>query len=105
LKSWQALPKSGRRIMDAVRDAARSEECLVRAVDAPFDQRLKLKERGYRWRPAELSLGKVWWTITAEPDAETDWLQAEIYGRPADIPTHKVTALNRFSERLWEAEQ
>jgi hypothetical protein len=33
---------------------------------------------------------------------ETEWLEAEIYGRPANIPTHKVTALNRFSERLWE---
>ena len=91
--------------MDAVREAALGEEYLIRAVDAPYDLRLKLKERGYRWRPAELSLGKVWWTITADPDTEVDWLRAEIYGRAANIPTHKVTALNRFSERLWEAGQ
>lgn len=89
--------------MDAVREAALGEEYLIRAVDAPYDLRLKLKERGYRWRPAEMSLGKVWWTITADPDAEVEWLRAEIYGRPANIPTHKVTALNRFSERLWAA--
>jgi len=101
----QTLPQSGRRIMDAVREAALGEEYLVRAVDAPYDLRLKLKERRYRWRPAELSLGKVWWTITSDPDAEIEWLQAEIFGRPANIPTHKVTALNRFSERLWEADQ
>lgn len=101
----QELPATGQRVMSAVRDSALQDEYLVRAVDAPYDLRGKLKERGYRWRPAEFSLGKVWWTITADPDAETEWLRAEIYGRPANIPTHKVTALNRFSERLWEEDQ
>ena len=100
----QKLPQSNQRIMSAVRDAALREEYLIRAVDTPYDERLKLKERGYRWRPAELSLGKVWWTITSDPAAEIDWLRAEIYGRDATVPTHKVTALNRFSERLWEAQ-
>lgn len=100
----QELPQSSQRIMFAVRDTALRDEYLVRAVDAPYDERLKLKERGYRWRPAELPLGKVWWTITSDPAAEIDWLRAEIYGRDTNVPTHKVTALNRFSERLWEAQ-
>ena len=91
--------------MSAVRDAALEDEFLIRAVDAPYDLRLKLKGRGYRWRPAELPLGKVWWTITSDPDAEIEWLRAEIYGHAATVPTQKVTALNRFSERLWEAQQ
>ena len=100
----QELPQSRQRVMSAVRDAALRDDYLVRAVDAPFDERLKLKERGYRWRPAELPLGKVWWTITSDPASEIDWLRAEIYGRNARVPTQKVTALNRFSERLWEAQ-
>ncbi len=100
----QELPMSGHRIMSAVRDAALQEEYLIRAVDAPYDERLKLKDRGYRWRPAELPLGKVWWTITSDPAAEIDWLRTKIYGRDANVPTHKVTALNRFSERLWETQ-
>lgn len=100
----QELPASRLRVMSAVRDSALQDEYLVRAVDAPYDLRGKLKERGYRWRPAELSLGKVWWTITADPDVEIEWLQTEVYGRPANVPTHKVTALNRFSGRLWEAD-
>ena len=99
----QKLPTSGQRVMSALRDAALQEEFLVRAIDAPYDLRLKLKDRGYRWRPAELSLGKVWWTTTSDPDAEIKWLRAEIYGHAAPVPTHKITALNRFSERLWEA--
>ncbi|MEX0328913.1 MAG: 3'-5' exonuclease [Ruegeria sp.] len=100
----QELPQSGQRIMSAVRDAALQVEYLIRAVDAPYDERLKLKERGYRWRPAELALGKVWWTITSDPAAEIDWLRREIYGWDATVPTHKLTALNRFSERLWEVQ-
>jgi DNA polymerase III subunit epsilon len=100
----QELPQSRQRVMSAVRDAALRDDYLVRAVDAPYDERQKLKERGYRWRPAELPRGKVWWTITSDPAAEIDWLRAEIYGRNADVPTHRVTALNRFSERLWEAQ-
>lgn len=98
----QELPQSGQRVMSSVRDAALRDEYLIRAVDAPYDDRVKLKERGYRWRPAELPLGKVWWTISADPAAEIDWLRAEIYGRDAKVPAHKVTALNRFSERLWQ---
>lgn len=100
----QELPRSGQRIMSAVRDAALREEHLVRAVDAPFDERQKLKGRGYRWRPAELPLGRVWWTITSDPASEIAWLRAEIYGRDVNVPMHKVTAFNRFSERLWEAQ-
>ena len=98
----QELPQSGQRVMSAVRDAALQDEFLIRAVDAPYDERLKLKERGYRWRPAELPHGKVWWTITADPSAEIEWLRSEVYGRDANVPAYKVTALNRFSERLWQ---
>lgn len=97
----QELPISGRRVMTAVREAALLEEHLIRAVDAPYDLRLKLKERGYRWRPAELPSGKVWWTITSDPEAEIAWLRSEIYGREVTIPTRTVTAMNRFSGRIW----
>ncbi len=96
----QELPVSGRRVMSVVREAAFREEHLICAVDAPFDLRLRLKERGYRWRPAELPSGKVWWTITLDPETEIAWLRSEIYGREATVPTRKVTAMNRFSERI-----
>ena len=57
----QTLPNSGRRIMAVVREAALKEDFLVRAVDAPYDLRDKLRQRGYRWRPAQLPNGRVWW--------------------------------------------
>lgn len=97
----QTLPRSGRLVLDLVRDTARSNEYLIPATDAPFDSRLKLKERGYRWRPEELPHGKVWWTITNEPEPEIAWLCDEIYGRRVEIPAHPITARNRYSDRIW----
>lgn len=97
----QTLPKSGKRVMSMVREGATREEYLIPAVGAPFDLRDKLKQRGYRWRPAELPNGKVWWTVVDEPDAEIDWLRSEIYGRDAGVPVHAITAFSRYSERLW----
>jgi DNA polymerase-3 subunit epsilon len=98
----QTLPKSGQRVMAVVREAALRDDFLVRAVDAPYDLRDKLKQRGYRWRPDGLPNGKVWWTTTSDPKAEIAWLRAEIYGGKADIPFHKISAVTRFSERVWE---
>ena len=43
---------------------------------APYDLRDKLKQRGYRWCPADLPNGKVWRTMTPDPEAEVAWLQA-----------------------------
>jgi DNA polymerase-3 subunit epsilon len=95
------LPKSGECVMSKVREAALDIDYLVRAVDSPYEERDKLKQRGYRWRPAELPNGRVWWTITKDPDGERAWLEKEIYGGDADIPVQEITALTRFSERLW----
>lgn len=85
----QTLPKSGRRVMQLVREEALQDDHLIRAVDAPFDLKDKLRQRGYRWRPADVPHGKVWWTVTAEPEAEITWLRSEIYGREASIPVHR----------------
>ena len=97
----QVLPNSGRRVMELVREAALRDDHLIRAVDAPFDLKDKLRQRGYRWRPADVPHGKVWWTVTAEPEAEITWLRSEIYGREARIPVHPITAFERYSDRLW----
>mgnify|MGYP003667548833 CR=1 FL=1 len=97
----QTLPNSGRQIMTVVREAAMREDFLVRAVDAPYDQKEKLKRRGYRWRPAEMPNGKVWWTTTSDPEAENAWLGEEVYGHAVSVPVHPITAHERFSDRLW----
>ena len=97
----QTFPKSDRRVMSVVREAALHDDFLIRAIDAPYDLRGRLKERGYRWRPAELRNGKVWWMMTDNPEAEIAWLRAEVYDRQATIPIRAVTACERYSDRLW----
>jgi DNA polymerase-3 subunit epsilon len=97
----QTLPKSNRNVMAVVREAALHDDFLVCAVDAPYDLRHKLKQRGYRWRPADLPNGRVWWTTSADAEAEVQWLCDEIYGRKISLPVHPITALERYSERLW----
>jgi DNA polymerase-3 subunit epsilon len=98
----QTLPMSGNRVMLTVREAAVRKDYVIRAVNAPYDLRDKLKQRDYRWRPAELPNGRVWWTTASDPETEMAWLRSEIYGREADIPVHEINALNRFSERIWQ---
>ncbi len=98
----QTLPKSGQRVMAEVREAARKTDYLVRAVDAPYDLKDTLKQRGYRWRPAELQNGRVWWTTTDDPETEIAWLRKEVYGREAPVPSHPITARERYSQRLWD---
>jgi DNA polymerase-3 subunit epsilon len=98
----QTLPKSGRRVLEVVREVAQQTEHLICAIDAPFDEKDTLRDRGYRWRPAELKNGKVWWTTCLDREAEIEWLQSEIYRYEKDIPTQEVTALSRYSNRLWD---
>lgn len=98
----QMLPGSGKRVMSVVREDASKPEWLVRAIDSPFELKDKLKQRKYQWRPKELANGKVWWTVTDDPEAEIDWLCREIYGRKVDLKAHPITATNRFTERIWD---
>jgi DNA polymerase-3 subunit epsilon len=100
----QALPKSGTQVMTRVREHALKEEFLIPAYGSPLDSKEKLKERNYRWRPANLPNGKVWWTTTTDPDTEIAWLREEIYGRDVKIEAHPITALNRYSDRIWSFE-
>jgi hypothetical protein len=44
----------------------------------------------------------VWWKISPDPDTEVAWLQAEVYGQNSKVPVIEITALNRFSERVWD---
>ena len=59
----QTLPKSGRRVLEVVREGAQQTEHLICAVDAPFDEKDTLRDRGYRWRPVGLKNGKVWLSL------------------------------------------
>jgi hypothetical protein len=40
--------------------------------------------------------------MTTEPEAKIAWLQAEDYGREAEVPVHEITTFSRFSDRIWQ---
>ena len=98
----QTLPKSIRRVLEVVRVAAQNSEHLICAVDVPFEEKDTLRDRGYRWRPAGLPNGKVWWTTCQDKEAEIEWLHSQIYRYEKGIPTQEVPALKRYSNRIWE---
>ena len=98
----QTLPKSGRPVLGVVRAAAQKIEYLICAFDAPFHKKNLLRDRGYRWRPAGLPNGRVWWTVCSDEKSEINWLNSNVYDTEQEIVPRKVTAFNRFSNRMWE---
>ncbi len=91
------LPKSGGYAMAALLAQARLPSWRIWAKGAPFEQKDALKARGYRWDGA----GKVWHidVMEAAKDEELAFLHSAVYQRQIDIPTRKISAIDRFSER------
>jgi hypothetical protein len=50
---------------------------------------------------AFLPAGRKAWPLTNDPQAELDWLRADIYGDDRGINMVKVPATRRYSSRLW----
>lgn len=96
-----ALPASGRLGLQALLECARRQLWVVRAEDTAFEQRASLKARGYRWDDGEGKRAKAWWLMTNDPQAELDWLRADIYGDDRDVTVLKAPATRRYSSRLW----
>jgi DNA polymerase III subunit epsilon len=95
------LPASGRLGLSALLECARRQLWVVRAEDTAFEQRSSLKARGYRWDDGEGKRVKAWWLMTNDPQAELDWLRADIYGGDRDVTVLKAPATRRYSSRLW----
>ncbi len=98
------LPRSGKPALAGLLECARRPLRAVRAIDTAFEQRAALKARGYRWDAGDGARAKAWWTLTDDPQAEINWLNAEIYEKPHDIPVINVPATRRYSARLWPAD-
>ena len=90
-----------RTVLAAVRESALGTDWLVRVADAPYDANEALREHGYRWRPAALPGGRVWWKITDDPEPERDWLRATVYSGEDRAGITRITAATRHSARIW----
>lgn len=97
------LPVSGVKVMKALLAKARIPEYKVWALNAPFDNKDKLKERSYRWDGER----KTWFGFVAQSDLdiETDWLREEVYvNRKFKLELEKIDAYNRFTSRRGQVE-
>ncbi|MFT7228238.1 MAG: DNA polymerase-3 subunit epsilon [Methylophilaceae bacterium] len=98
-----ALPVSGDKAMKALLEKARIPEIKVWALNAPFDNKDKLKERSYRWNGDR----KLWSGFVSKADLpiEVDWLRVEVYdNRKFKLELEQIDAFNRFTLRPGEIE-
>jgi DNA polymerase III subunit epsilon len=97
------LPQSGIKAFKMLLDKARSPDIKVWAINAPFDNKDKFKDRAYRWDGDR----KTWHrTLASEEIAqEIDWLRTEVYAnRPFKLEHEKMDAYNRFTMRRGSIE-
>jgi DNA polymerase-3 subunit epsilon len=93
--------KSGRTALAHMLETARKPSCRIWAERSPFEQKDKLKARGYRWNGEEGPAPKAWYIDVDDADrqAELDYLAQEIYGYDPGLTPRRITAFERFSER------
>ncbi len=95
------LPHSGEPAFRQLLENARKPTWRIWATYAPFDLKDKLRERGYRWNAGGDGALRAWYIDVAEEMKEPElfFLQSEIYHREVDIPTRRIDAYTRFSNR------
>lgn len=97
------LPISGIKVMKVLLEKARLPEYKIYALNAPFDNKDKLKDHGYRWDAER----RVWagFCPQSELQNEVDWLREAIYfSKNFKLELEKVDALNRFTTRRGVSE-
>ncbi|MDX7951446.1 3'-5' exonuclease [Lichenihabitans sp. Uapishka_5] len=97
------LPLTGRGAMAELLRSARRETARITAVRAPFERKDLLKRRAYRWREPAGGDGPKAWTIEIASESleeELRYLREEVYGTPFDPPVVRLTAYDRYSDRV-----
>ena len=95
------LAVSGELGMKCLLDTARRPTVRIWAEHSPFESKDQLKARGYRWSDGSDGRPKSWWVEVDEKDVaeELQFLESVIYQREIDLPTKRLTAFDRFSDR------
>jgi DNA polymerase-3 subunit epsilon len=95
------LPRSQRRALAVLLEAARQPTYRVWAENSPFEQKDVLKRRGYRWN-ADIQHGpRAWYVDVQEQDLDTEreFLSETIYGRETSLRIAHIDASCRFAAR------
>jgi len=96
------LGQTGYTAFQCLLQSARQNTVRLWAENAPYDLKDVLKKRGYRWNAENQTLPKAWWIDVPEErrDNELEFLQQEIYKRSVTLNESKLTAHNRYSDRI-----
>jgi len=96
------LPKSGGTGMSRLLEAARRPAWRVWAVNSPFELKDELKARGYRWNGDGGPSSKAWYIDVGEDAKERElaYLRSQIYQRDIELTVQKISAYERFSDRI-----
>lgn len=96
------FPCSGEAIFSSLLERAYEVTSRICAVNAPFDKKDLLKERGYRWNDGARGI-KGWWVDVPEEleSSELKYLADVIYpgGRTTSVHISRIDARSRFSVR------
>lgn len=99
----EQLPVSGQPLFKALLTASALSASRIYAVNAPFDKKELLKQRGYRWSDGSGGTPKCWWASVPEANEQQElkFLADEIYpdGRTGGVQIKRVSPLDRFSIR------
>ena len=92
---------------EELKENAKRTDLLICAVNAPFEQKDKLKQRGYKWSDGTGSLPKCWWIMIPQAafEIESEFLDSEIYARKnaaQKLPYSEIKAFSRYSFRAEE---
>lgn len=95
------LPRSQRKALAVLLEAARQATYRIWAEKAPFEQKEVLKRRGYRWSGDSGRPARCWYIDVSDDGipSEVEFLCKEIYHEERDLQIDKITALDRYSIR------
>lgn len=96
------LPKTGRTGLSHLLQQARQPTLQIWAEKSPFAVKDQLKARGYRWN-GDGGAGPRSWYVDIDEEAverELAYLRQEVYRREIELPMRRITAYERFSDRI-----
>lgn len=99
----EQLPASGSPVFQLLLENSAASISKLYAINAPFDKKDLLKQRGYRWSDGSNDTPKCWWISIPESreQDEFSFLAHEIYpgGRTDSVEIRRVSPIDRFSVR------
>ena len=99
----ETLPQADSSIFKVVLENSAESITKLYAINAPFDKKDILKQRGYRWSDGSNGTPKCWWISIPESQEKDEfaYLAAEVYpnGRTDSIEIKRISPVDRFSRR------